>query len=607
MSYQSLYRRYRPKQISEVVAQQHIMEVLVNSIKKDKISHAYLFCGPRGTGKTSIAKLFAKAVNCTDTKNLACGQCENCLNAQSNNHPDIIEIDAASNNGVDEIRGLIERVKYTPISGRFKVYIIDEVHMLSQGAFNALLKTLEEPPSHVVFILATTEIHKVLPTIISRCQRFDFTRIPDEAIEKRLEFILKEENVKAEPGVTKAIANLSGGGLRNALTLLEQAIVLANESITLQQIYESNGLITAQDKKELFDYIVGGDMNSMIQAIKKLQSQSIQFERLMMEIVTDIKDSIILSHTNSKALIELNNIIFIESLSNNLEMNTRLKIIDVVLSYVEKMKFSQQPDMYFDVAMLEIYALVNSMDDSTSSKDTTHSRNTVQPKPQNNQVKVSVPVVNETDQPTLKATDHVENSESESAEEPYNPPLGMQFDLEPIEETTTQNPQPDIKSEIHLPSIANLIEFMVSADKEFRKVDSIKFAEKTRYRNNPKWARPARLLDDASLVLSGEFFVVVASDNDLSVKELLENRNREALFEFSKEIFNSDKVIIPTTTSDFKAAVEQFLIDQKSGNLPQPLSKEKFYSERPTLAVEPVDESLSKLQDLFGDILEVME
>ena len=201
MAYQALYRKYRPSNFDEVVGQQPIIQTLKNAIVQNRIAHAYLFCGPRGTGKTSIAKIFAKMLNCEDESNKPCGKCTNCKMVQNGSHPDIIEIDAASNNGVDEVRNLIDKVKYAPMQGKYKVYIIDEVHMMTTGAFNALLKTIEEPPAHVVFILATTEPNKVIPTIISRCQRFDFNKVSQKDIEKRLSIVCKEEKIEIDSEV----------------------------------------------------------------------------------------------------------------------------------------------------------------------------------------------------------------------------------------------------------------------------------------------------------------------------------------------------------------------------------------------------------------------
>ena len=238
MGYKALYRTYRPNSFDEVAGQKHVVKTLQNAIEQKKIAHAYLFCGPRGTGKTSIAKIFAKTINCENEVEKPCLKCDNCLAVQEGNHPDIIEIDAASNNGVEEVRSLIEKVKYAPLKGKYKVYIIDEVHMMSTGAFNALLKTIEEPPAHVIFILATTEPHKVLPTIISRCQRFDFTKVSRIEIIERIHTILKAENIQCDEDVVKLIAQLADGGLRDALSILDQCIAYAKDNIELHHINE---------------------------------------------------------------------------------------------------------------------------------------------------------------------------------------------------------------------------------------------------------------------------------------------------------------------------------------------------------------------------------
>lgn len=356
MTYQSLYRKYRPQHLSEVVGQKHILEVLENSLRKDMISHAYLFCGPRGTGKTSIAKLFAQSINCETQGEIACGRCNNCIEGRAGTHPDIVEIDAASNNGVDEIRGLIDRIKYTPILGKYKVYIIDEVHMLTAGAFNAFLKTLEEPPEHAVFVLATTEIHKVIPTIVSRCQRFDFSNLSNPAISGRLDYVLNEEDVKAEEGVTQLIASLSNGALRNALTILEQAIIVANPVITLDQVHDLNGVVTARQKYSLIQAILSPDMGRLNNEIEVLLENSVDIERLIMDLVETMKDAVIFQYTKSLDHAKYSEISLIEFLAPRVATKTLINMIETLLEYVEKMKYSHSQESYFQIALIKLFS-----------------------------------------------------------------------------------------------------------------------------------------------------------------------------------------------------------------------------------------------------------
>ena len=251
--YQTLYRKYRPSNFDEVIGQQVVVKTLKNAILNKKLTHAYLFTGPRGTGKTSIAKIFAKTINCSNLNETnPCNACESCLQILSKKSIDIIEIDAASNNGVDEIRELRSKASLVPTVGKYKVYIIDEVHMLTQGAFNALLKTLEEPPSHIVFILATTEPHKIPTTIISRCQKFDFKKIAKEDIITKLKYIIEKENVIVDENAYDEIAIQSDGCMRDALSILDQVIAFSNNHVTLEDVHEINGTLP---ELELIEFI----------------------------------------------------------------------------------------------------------------------------------------------------------------------------------------------------------------------------------------------------------------------------------------------------------------------------------------------------------------
>ncbi len=287
MNYKVLYRKYRPSTFDEVVGQDNTITLLKDSILNEKISHAYIFSGPRGTGKTSCAKIFAKAINCLNPKNgNPCGICENCLNFATSN--DIYEIDAASNNGVDQVREIIENIKLTPINLKYKVYIVDEVHMLSISAFNALLLTLEEPPKHAVFILATTDIEDVPITVLSRCQRLDFRKIRDEDIEKNIKDICKKEGIDIDKDAISEIASFADGGMRDALSILDQ-LSKTNEKITQDVVLNSIGVISNKKIKELIDAYSNNDINAIEDFMANLRETSVDFKALIKKIIRQLR------------------------------------------------------------------------------------------------------------------------------------------------------------------------------------------------------------------------------------------------------------------------------------------------------------------------------
>ena len=293
VSYLALYRKYRPSNFEDLVGQSEVASIIKNEILHDKISHAYLFSGPRGTGKTSTAKIIARMINCSNLgeDGIPCGSCESCKNFNSSS--DIVEIDAASNNGVDEIRELRDKVNLVPTFGRYKIYIIDEVHMLTTQAFNALLKTLEEPPSHVVFILATTEFYKIPVTVVSRCQKFQFLKFSNDDIVSKLNQISQLENISVDDEVLYEIARLADGGLRDAINMLDQLSSFKDDKLSVQDVYRLNGVISYAEFKDLMNFIYNGDTVSIINFLENVDKTGKSFDRFIEDLITFLKDIMI--------------------------------------------------------------------------------------------------------------------------------------------------------------------------------------------------------------------------------------------------------------------------------------------------------------------------
>ncbi|MBS4175872.1 DNA polymerase III subunit gamma/tau [Bacillus sp. FJAT-49736] len=363
MAYQALYRVWRPQSFEDVAGQEHVTKTLQNALLQQKISHAYLFSGPRGTGKTSAAKILAKAINCERAPVAEpCNECAACLGITDGSIPDVIEIDAASNNGVEEIRDIRDKVKFAPNAVPYKVYIIDEVHMLSIGAFNALLKTLEEPPQHVIFILATTEPHKIPLTIISRCQRFDFKRITAKDIIKRMVHIANGSGIQFEEKAFEIIARAAEGGLRDALSLLDQAVSFSDEAVTVEDALTVTGAISQEYLNQLAISINDNNVAQALQTLDELLYQGKDPARFTEDLILYYRDMLLyrtapnLEESIERVMVDTD----FQNLSKKITSQQIYEYIDILNKTQQEMKFSNIAKMYIEVALIRLCEIKSS-------------------------------------------------------------------------------------------------------------------------------------------------------------------------------------------------------------------------------------------------------
>lgn len=348
MEYQALYRKYRPKTFDEVYGQEVIVKTLKNAIKNNKLTHAYLFIGPRGTGKTSIAKIFAKTINCENSiDGISCEKCHVCINNNSNEIIDVIEMDAASNNGVDEIREIKNHVTLLPTISKYKVYIIDEVHMLTTGAFNALLKTLEEPPEHVIFVLATTEPHKIPLTIISRCQSFEFKPILKNKMIERLKYICEKEKISIDDESLELISIDSNGGMRDAIGMIDQLNAYCDGTITKEDVILINGRISDKEINDFFEKMIDKNVKECFDFSIMIENKGKNFTYICEDIIRFLRDLLVQKQIgNSEVPI------------SNIETNTIIKIVSTFNDCINDMKNSKDKKIFFDLTILKIFELL---------------------------------------------------------------------------------------------------------------------------------------------------------------------------------------------------------------------------------------------------------
>ncbi len=562
MQKEALYQKYRSQTFDEVVGQQYVVRSIKNAVKEGKVGHAYLFCGPRGTGKTSMARLLARAVNCEDKENAPCGKCENCLAAVNGTHPDIIEINAANETHVEDIRDLIERARLAPMMGHHKIYIVDEVHQLSSSAASALLKTLEEPPEHVIFILATTDPQKLLPTIISRCQRFDFSKIKNEDIKNHLLYVAKQENVNLEEVAAEKLATLADGGMRDSLSMLEQATAYTSGNITDEAIDEIYGLTSTTEKINFIKAIHDKDIPFLLGHIEQFEEKGIDFKRLTSELISMIKESVIYEKTNKENLLHILN--GEEAKMVRTAVEQPFAVMDIFMQALEMYRTAQSVTNVFEIACLKITCM--------------------------NDIKEEKIVVKEVSTIAQKEPVKVEHVQLK--------PTSFEMETQEIvEEPVTQKIDEVIVNE------DTILGILVQCNKDSKAEDTNTLNSLLSSVMMNKYIATLR---QVSLKASGKDCILFTATSQAIANTANEKTMNRELYFFLKEV-GIDKMPYIALEKDYNNAVKAFVEKRKINSLPTALKVERYKLEEKKEEKGETPDTETKLRSFFGEDLQVYD